>query len=158
MSPFNKKHGHRGGRGGVRSPTYVSWAGMRQRVKGTSGQERHNVRYAEVEVDPRWSKFENFLADMGERPKGTTLDRIDNEGDYTPENCRWANPLTQGHNQRMFKTNTSGVKGVYLLKSGKWQASICSNNVSFYLGTYDTIEEATAARKAGELKYWGDER
>jgi hypothetical protein len=52
-----------------------------------------------VTVDPRWRSFEKFLADMGERPEGTTLDRIDGNGNYELSNCRWADSLTQGGNR-----------------------------------------------------------
>jgi hypothetical protein len=53
-----------------------------------------------ITIDPRWRTFENFLAYMGERPAGTTLDRIDVNGNYEPGNCRWATPKEQRANQR----------------------------------------------------------
>lgn len=83
------------------SPTYVSWVEMRRRCRS----DRHRAEYRDrgITVCERWRKFENFLADMGERPDGLTLDRIDNDGNYEPGNCRWATPDQQSRNRRSVK-------------------------------------------------------
>jgi hypothetical protein len=79
-------HGH-SRRAGRPSPTYYSWTSMLKRALNSNGW---NPSYADVDVCPRWREsFENFLADMGERPEGTTLGRFGDVGDYTPENCKW---------------------------------------------------------------------
>ncbi len=94
------KHGHTTGRRGqsIWSPTYVTWAGMHGRVKSKPSYLAKGIKVCE-----RWRKFENFLADMGERPLGPTkfsLDRIDNLGNYEPANCRWATHRQQTSNQQ----------------------------------------------------------
>lgn len=93
------------------SPTWWSWTGMKARCR------RHPSYVGRgITVCRRWEKFENFLADMGERPEGMTLDRKNNEGNYTKRNCRWATVGQQNRNTRATKLNlaTAGrIKQLY---------------------------------------------
>jgi hypothetical protein len=80
------------------TPTYKSWSEMKQRCK--NHKHSKNDSYIGVKYCEAWEKFENFYRDMGERPEGTTLDRINPYGNYEPSNCRWADILTQENNRR----------------------------------------------------------
>ena len=82
------------------SPEYAAWARMKQRC-----YNEHNHRFAQygkrgITIDPRWNKFEDFLEDMGRRPSPNhSLDRVDNDGPYSPANCRWATWTQQERNR-----------------------------------------------------------
>lgn len=85
----------------ARSPTYISWRSMLTRCSDPKHQAWKYYGALGVKVCERWKTFANFLADMGERPDGRTIDRINPYGDYEPGNCRWATSIEQRHNRRV---------------------------------------------------------
>lgn len=89
------KHGMSG------SPTHNSWRSMRDRCLRPTTHNYNNYGGNGVQIYPLWEEdFLQFLKDMGERPTGTTLDRKDSKGDYTPDNCRWATDRQQAENRK----------------------------------------------------------
>ena len=82
------------------TPIYRIWASMLTRCRNPKQQNYHLYGGRGITVCRRWEKFECFLLDMGEKPKGMTLDRIDNSGNYEPKNCRWTSLKTQARNKR----------------------------------------------------------
>lgn len=90
--------------------TYMSWRKMLERVR----YPQFNPHYIGISICDRWEprqggSWENFLADMGERPEGKSLDRIKPDGNYEPGNCRWATPLEQSQNRRAWKHTPEGL-------------------------------------------------
>lgn len=137
-----------------RSRTYKSFIAMKTRCNNPNTPYYENYGGRGIKICKRWDKFENFLADMGERPEGESLDRINNNGNYTPSNCRWADKSTQQINQRIRRDNKSGYKGVMRdKKTNCWIATIKRRGVFKHLGFYHDIQAAIDARKAAEVNF-----
>lgn len=97
-SRFEVKHGH--AIKNDETSTYQTWLHMRQRCLNPCNDSYHNYGGRGISICSEWESFEQFLKDMGERPHGLTIDRIDNSKGYFKENCRWTDKKTQLRNKR----------------------------------------------------------
>ena len=91
-------HGH----SAWQSPTYTSWENMRQRCNNPKHPRYKDYGGRGIKVCKRWDDFRKFYADMGPRPKGKTLDRMNVNGNYCAANCRWATDKQQRANKRVY--------------------------------------------------------
>jgi hypothetical protein len=138
-------------------PLYKIYLNMKYRCHG---QNATNYKYyggRGIKVCPSWlgpQGFDQFVFDMGPRPEGTSLDRVNNDGPYSPDNCRWATYSLQSSNRRPAK-NLTGYTGVYkTLKAHRYQAQIRVDGKMKHLGTFDNPEEAHECYlKAKAAKY-----
>lgn len=144
------------------TPIYKTWREMHTRCYNKNRKSYIDYGGRDINICERWLKFENFYADMGEKPKGMSIDRKNNDGNYEPSNCRWATKQQQINNRRSsdkwnFKnsplsTNISGIRGVsWCKRDNKWMASICINKKQKNLGRFDTKEQAANAYQSAAL-------
>lgn len=140
IGDLRRSHGMSG------TPTYEVWCDMRRRCENPRTKSYPNYGGRGIKVCKRWHKFENFLADMGERPgAGYEIDRINNDGDYKPTNVRWTNDgRAQTRNRRKPKDGTAKYRGVDRTEHG-WRARIAIDGTTRYLGTFKTERDAALA-------------
>lgn len=136
-------------------PEYKIWEAMKRRCYSRVCNGYKNYGGRGIFVCERWHSFVNFYKDMGERPDGLTLERIDNNKEYSLSNCKWATRTEQSRNQKLKASNRTGTKGVFWSKGEKkYVAQIGVDYRRIRLGAFDNIREAILARENGEQKYF----
>lgn len=134
---------------------YFLWNTMMERCYNPNSTSYHKYGERGIKVCERWQVFENFFEDMGDKPDGLSLERIDVNGDYHPDNCKWGTASEQAFNIRKRSNNTSGRTGVDLDASGLWRARIWKDKKCYKLGYFESYEEACEARSNAELELYG---
>ena len=126
---------------------YLIWSTLKDRVLNPKNKAYKNYGGRGITLCDEWLDVQNFYdwAISNDYSEGLSIDRIDNDGNYEPNNCRWTTRIIQNRNQRLRKDNKSGYKGVIYHKStGKYQASV-SDGKQKYLGLYLTAEDGAVA-------------
>ena len=131
---------------------YQTWYGMLQRCTNTMRQDYKNYGGRGIIVCEEWLDIKKFIAwaeSTHPNIEGYTLDRIDNDKGYSPENCRWADKTMQSVNQRISKRNTSKILGVsWKSRNKRWVAQIRHMGKKVWLGQFISIEDAIEARNS----------
>ena len=131
------------------TPTYVSWRSMKDRC--LNNKNKKHEYYERIKICKKWMVFSNFLADMGERPDGKTLDRVNNNKGYNKYNCRWANRSIQNSNRSGY-SNTK-QKHIYMVKIFKnlkpytyFQVEVKDFGLNKIRASFNNIESAMIFR------------
>lgn len=138
----------------TKHPLYTTYKGMLSRCNHPNSKYYSYYGGRGIKVNKRWLGrygFKHFAEDMGPRPEGHTLERINNNRGYSPKNCRWATMSTQSLNKRIATVNTSGYVGVHYYKSANlWTAYIDYKKKRKHLGYFNKLNDAIEARKRAE--------
>lgn len=148
----NIKHGLRETR------QYQIWSGMKSRCHNENSDVYLSYGARGISYDDKWETFGGFWEDMEEGySDDLTLDRIDPNGDYNKENCRWVDKFLQAINKNTSINNTSGTTGVSWVEANQnWRVRISVEGKRLCLGSFESYEEAVLIRKQAEIAYYGE--
>jgi hypothetical protein len=152
---MNKKHGMTDTR------LYNIWIKMKSRCYNSNNEKYMYYGGKGITICNEWNNnFQAFYdwAMQNGYQDDLSIDRKNNNGNYEPSNCRWANRNMQSFNRQLKETNQYGTAGIYFTKSKKWKAIITVDKKRIYLGTFNTLDEAISKRLNAEKKYFGEYR
>lgn len=153
-----KKNGrmYTGTHGDSRTRLYSIWRTMKHRCSPNGHKDYYGKG---ISVCSDWQEYIVFRdwAQKNGYKENLTIDRIDVNGNYTPENCRWVDMREQGRNRGVREGSHSSVAGVRIYKETRWSVDIGLNNKTIFLGYFSNLKEAIEARRQAEIEYWGKE-
>lgn len=139
-------------------PLYKTYESMVERCYNKKGRDYSNYGGRGISICEEWRGTEGFIKFaefMGTRPSpGMQIDRIDNDGNYEPNNVRWATRRQQALNTRLRVTNTSGAKGIsWEKRRNLWHARLTVNYKNIHVGYFKDFQDAVRARAEREEQY-----
>lgn len=145
---------HKHSIGKKHTPEYSAWAGILQRCRNKNNKSYSYYGGRGIKVCKRWLKFENFISDMGFRPSSkTSIERIDNNGNYEPSNCIWATADIQVKNRRQPKIVAKPRK----VNGDKWTARFMYKGISYKVGIFHSYESCDKAMHRMAKKVMGND-
>ena len=133
---------------------YTSWYNLVQRATNPNNKQWTDYGGRGITVSEEYRDFSRFFADLGPRPIGMSIERINNEKGYEPGNLCYADRQTQVRNRRVRKDSATGCKGLGNVRN-RYRVRICVDGKNIHLGYFASLEIAKAVRELAEFLYWG---